>query len=75
MGIWIFEAMFALKEKSGFQYGIVEVEEYNFEPLVSCQKKFGMAECYRLCRFIDKIRIKLKMPRELFRGIFCFKTF
>lgn len=33
-----FEAMFALKEKSGFQYGIVEVEEYNFEPIVSCQK-------------------------------------
>lgn len=33
-----FEAIFALKEKSGFKYGVVEVEEYNFEPLVSCQK-------------------------------------
>ena len=30
--------MFALKDKSGFKYGVVEVEEYNFEPLVSCRK-------------------------------------
>ncbi|NQU54175.1 MAG: sugar phosphate isomerase/epimerase [Bacteroidetes bacterium] len=33
-----FEAIFALKEKSGFKYGVVEVEEYNFEPPVSCKK-------------------------------------
>ncbi|WP_238764570.1 sugar phosphate isomerase/epimerase family protein [Maribellus maritimus] len=33
-----FESIFAEKEKSGFKYGIVEVEEYNFEPIVSCQK-------------------------------------
>lgn len=33
-----FESMFAAKELSGMQYGIVEVEEYNFEPVVSCQK-------------------------------------
>jgi sugar phosphate isomerase/epimerase len=33
-----FEAIFAAREKSGAQYGIVEVEEYNFEPIVSVQK-------------------------------------
>ncbi|QGY48058.1 TIM barrel protein [Maribellus comscasis] len=33
-----FESIFAEKEKSGFKYGIVEVEEYNFEPIISCQK-------------------------------------
>lgn len=33
-----FKSIFAAKEKSGFKYGIVEVEEYNFEPLVSCKK-------------------------------------
>lgn len=37
-GTMDFAAMFAEKELSGAQYGIVEVEEYNFEPLVSCQK-------------------------------------
>jgi len=33
-----FEAVFAEREKSGAEYGIVEVEEYNFEPIVSCEK-------------------------------------
>ena len=33
-----FEPIFAEKERSGFKYGIVEVEEYNFEPLESCKK-------------------------------------
>lgn len=33
-----FEAIFAAKEKSGAEYGIVEVEEYNFEPIVSVEK-------------------------------------
>jgi sugar phosphate isomerase/epimerase len=33
-----FEAMFAAKEKAGVEYGIVEVEEYNFEPVVSVEK-------------------------------------
>jgi sugar phosphate isomerase/epimerase len=33
-----FEAIFAAKEKSGMLYSVVEVEEYNFEPLVSCKK-------------------------------------
>lgn len=36
-----FEAIFAAREKSGAEYGIVEVEEYNFEPLVSCQKSLA----------------------------------
>jgi len=33
-----FAAIFAQREKAGAKYGIVEVEEYNFEPLVSCEK-------------------------------------
>ncbi len=33
-----FKAIFANKEKAGVQYGIVEVERYNFDPLISCQK-------------------------------------
>ena len=35
-----FEAIFAANEKAGVQYGVVEVEQYNFEPLVSCQMSF-----------------------------------
>ncbi len=33
-----FAAMFAKRELSGAEYGIVEVEEYNFAPLESCKK-------------------------------------
>ena len=33
-----FNTIFASKEKSGLKYGIVEVEKYNFDPLVSCKK-------------------------------------
>jgi sugar phosphate isomerase/epimerase len=33
-----FERIFAEREKSGARYGIVEVEEYNFEPIVSVEK-------------------------------------
>lgn len=33
-----FAPIFAEKEKAGVKYGIVEVEEYNFEPLESCKK-------------------------------------
>jgi len=33
-----FKAIFAEKEKAGVQYGIVEVERYNFDPLISCRK-------------------------------------
>jgi len=36
-GMMDFEAIFAEKEKAGAQYGVVEVEEYNFEPLESCR--------------------------------------
>jgi sugar phosphate isomerase/epimerase len=32
-----FEAIFAAREKAGAEYGVVEVEEYNFEPLESCR--------------------------------------
>ncbi len=33
-----FETIFAAKEKSGLKYGIVEVEEYSYDPLVSVEK-------------------------------------
>ncbi len=33
-----FEPIFAAKEKSGLKYGIVEVEEYSYDPLVSVEK-------------------------------------
>ncbi len=33
-----FERIFAAREKSGAEYGIVEVEKYNFEPIVSVEK-------------------------------------
>ena len=33
-----FAPIFDAKEKSGLKYGIVEVEEYNFDPLVSVEK-------------------------------------
>lgn len=32
-----FEAIFAAREKAGAEYGVVEVEEYNYEPLESCR--------------------------------------
>lgn len=37
-GMMNFESIWAVKEKSGVKYGIVEVEEYNFEPAESCRK-------------------------------------
>ncbi len=39
-----FAASFAKREKSGAQYGIVEVERYDFEPLVSCKKSMEFLE-------------------------------
>lgn len=35
-----FEPMFAAREQSGAEYGIVEVEQYNFEPVESVRKSF-----------------------------------
>ena len=37
-GMMDFESMFAEREKSGAEYGVVEVERYNFEPLESCER-------------------------------------
>jgi len=37
-GMMDFEAIWAAAETSGMQYGIVEVEEYNFDQFTSCQK-------------------------------------
>ncbi len=39
-GMMDFESIFAAREKSGAKYGVVEVEQYNFEPAESCQKSF-----------------------------------
>ncbi len=36
-----FTDIFNAKKESGFEYGIVEVEEYNFDPLVSCEKSLS----------------------------------
>ncbi len=35
-----FAAIFAKTEQAGAKYGVVEVERYNFDPIVSCQKSF-----------------------------------
>jgi len=43
-GMMDFEAIFAAREKSGAKYGIVEVEEYNYDPLVSCKKSLEFLE-------------------------------
>ncbi|MFH0756827.1 MAG: sugar phosphate isomerase/epimerase [Bacteroidota bacterium] len=37
-GMMNFEPIFAAKKKAGTKYIIVEVEQYNFAPIVSCQK-------------------------------------
>ena len=37
-GTMDFAPVFAEKEKAGFQYGIVEVEEYDYDPLESCKR-------------------------------------
>ena len=39
-----FNSIFAEKKKSGLKYGIVEVEEYNFEPMVSVKKSLDYME-------------------------------
>ncbi len=35
-----FEAMFAEREQSGAEYGVVEVERYNYEPIESVRRSF-----------------------------------
>ncbi|MEN8115923.1 MAG: sugar phosphate isomerase/epimerase [Bacteroidota bacterium] len=45
-----FEAMFAQRGQSGAEYGIVEVEEYNFEPLESCKKSL---EFLKAAEYVD----------------------
>lgn len=37
-GMMDFEGMFAEREKSGAEYGVVEVEKYNFEPVESVRR-------------------------------------
>ncbi len=37
-GTMDFKTIFAAKKKSGMQFGVVEVERYNYEPLESCKK-------------------------------------
>jgi len=43
-GTMDFNSVFAQKEKAGLKYGIVEVEEYNFTPLVSVKKSLDYME-------------------------------
>ena len=45
-----FEAIFAEREKAGAEYGIVEVEEYNYTPLESCKKSL---EYLKAAEFVD----------------------
>lgn len=39
-GTMAFEPMFDARKKSGAEYGIVEVEQYNYEPIESVRKSF-----------------------------------
>ncbi len=43
-GMVDFASIFAVREKAGAEYGIVEVEKYNFDPLVSCEKSLEFLE-------------------------------
>lgn len=43
-GTMDFAAIFAEREKAGAKYGIVEVEEYNYEPIESCKKSLEFLE-------------------------------
>ena len=43
-GVMDFESTFAMKKKAGMKYIIVEVEDYNFAPLVSVQKSLEFLE-------------------------------
>ncbi len=44
-----FEKIFAAKKKAGMKHIIVEVEDYNFTPIVSVQKSLEFLLGSRLC--------------------------
>ncbi len=46
-----FKSIFAASKKAGVKYGIVEVEEYNFEPIVSCQKSLEFLNAATYVKF------------------------
>ncbi len=46
-----FKSIFAAKKKAGVKYGVVEVEEYNFEPLVSCEKSLEFLNAAKYVKF------------------------
>lgn len=46
-----FKSIFAASKKAGVKYGIVEVEEYNFEPIVSCQKSLEFLNAAAYVKF------------------------
>lgn len=46
-----FSSIFAAKKKAGVKYGVVEVEEYNFEPLVSCEKSLEFLNAAKYVKF------------------------
>jgi sugar phosphate isomerase/epimerase len=46
-----FAAIFAKRKEAGAKYGIVEVERYNFDPIVSCQKSFDFLNAADYVKF------------------------
>lgn len=49
-----FERIFAEREKSGAEFGIVEVEKYNFEPIVSVEKSLEFLQEAEYVDFMEE---------------------
>ncbi|MFW5774115.1 MAG: sugar phosphate isomerase/epimerase family protein [Tangfeifania sp.] len=49
-----FERIFAEREKSGAMFGIVEVEKYNFEPIVSVEKSLEFLQQAEYVDFMEE---------------------
>ncbi len=49
-----FERIFAEREKSGAMYGIVEVEKYNFDPIVSVEKSLEFLQQAEYVNFMEE---------------------
>ncbi len=47
-----FNAIFEGDQNSGMKYGIVEVEKYNFDSLISCQKSLEYLKTFNLKLFL-----------------------
>jgi sugar phosphate isomerase/epimerase len=55
-----FESMFAQREKSGAEYGVVEVEQYNYEPIESVRMSYEFLEQAEYVDFTNNIKRFLK---------------